>query len=250
MTSTAWIDPAASVGAGCRIGHFAVLEAGVELGPGCEIGHHAVLHGGTVLGAGCRVADHAVIGKLPARAALSAVTQEKPLPPARLGDGVIVGAHAVIYAGSRIGARAMVADFAFLREEVVVGELTIVGKGVTIENKSSIGARCKLETNAYICALSTIADGCFVAPEVCFTNDNFVGRTKERFAHHRGPTLELGARIGANATILPGLTIGADALVAAGSVVTRDVPAGRIVKGAPAADWRAVPDNQLLKNQP
>lgn len=249
MTTTAYIDPAAHVGVGCTIGHFAVIEAGVRLGDGCEIGHHAVVHRGSVLGPGCRLADHAIVGKLPVKAALSAITQEKPLPPVELGEGVRVGAHAVIYAGTKIGAKAMVADFAFVREDVEIGELTIVGKGVTVENRCRIGARCKLETNAYICALSTIADGCFIAPEVTFTNDNFVGRTKERFQHHKGVTLRLGARIGANATVLPGLEIGEDALVAAGSVVTRDVPARMIVRGCPARPWMPVPKEQLLENQ-
>lgn len=249
MSTTAYIDPRAQVGPGCQIGHFAVLEEEVQLGEGCVIGHHAILHKGSVLGAGCRVADHAIVGKLPVKAALSAITQERALPPARLGAGVLVGAHAVIYAGTRIGDRALIADFAFVREDVEIGELTIVGKGVTVENRCTIGARVKLETNAYICAISTIADRCFVAPEVTFTNDNFVGRTKERFLHHKGVTLRLGARIGANATLLPGVVIGEDCLVAAGSVVTRDAPARMIVRGAPAKPWIPVPPEQLLENQ-
>ena len=97
-----------------------------------------------------------------------------------------------------------------------------------------IGKRCKLETESYITALSEIEDGCFIAPEVTFTNDNFLGRTKERFKFHKGVTVKRGGRIGANVTVLPGITIGADALVAAGSVVTRDVPDKKLVMGSPA----------------
>lgn len=143
----------------------------------------------------------------------------------------------------------MVADLASLRENVEVGEYTIIGRGVTIENKVRVGSRCKLETEAYITALSEIGDGCFIAPEVTFTNDNFLGRTKERFKFHRGVTMHRGARIGANVTVLPGLTLGEDALVAAGSVVTRDVPARKLVMGAPARVRREVPAEQLLENQ-
>ena len=128
----------------------------------------------------------------------------------------------------------MVADLASIRENVEIGEYTIVGRGVTVENKVKIGKRCKLETESYITALSEIEDGCFIAPEVTFTNDNFLGRTKERFKFHKGVTVKRGGRIGANVTVLPGITIGADALVAAGSVVTRDVPARKLVMGSPA----------------
>ena len=120
---------------------------------------------------------------------------------------------------------------------------------MTVENKVTIGARCKIETEAYITALSSIGEGCFIAPEVTFTNDNFLGRTKERFKHHKGVVLERGARVGANATFLPGIVVGADALVAAGAVVTKDVPARTIVRGAPARPVRDVPPEQLLDNQ-
>lgn len=143
----------------------------------------------------------------------------------------------------------MVADMASVREDVEIGVYTIIGRGVTVENNVRIGQRCKVETGAYITALSDIEDGCFIAPEVTFTNDNFLGRTRERFKHHKGVTVRRGARIGANATLLPGLTIGQDALVAAGSVVTQDVPPRKIVLGSPARVWRDVPTEQLLDNQ-
>jgi acetyltransferase-like isoleucine patch superfamily enzyme len=61
--------------------------------------------------------------------------------------------------------------------------------------------------------------------------------------------MKRGARIGANVTVLPGLTLGEDALVAAGSVVTKDVPARKVVLGSPARVWRDVPAEQLLENQ-
>jgi acetyltransferase-like isoleucine patch superfamily enzyme len=148
-----------------------------------------------------------------------------------LGDGVFLG------------------DQATVREDVTVGSQTILGRGVTVENKVSIGRRCKIETEAYVTALSTVEDYCFVAPEVTFTNDNYLGRTEERKKHFAGPTLKKGARIGANATLLPGVIIGEDALVAAGSVVTQDVPPRMIVVGVPARVLRPVPEEQLIENQ-
>jgi UDP-2-acetamido-3-amino-2,3-dideoxy-glucuronate N-acetyltransferase len=221
----------------------------VRIGENCRIGYGVVIHPDTFIGNNVRIDDNTVVGKLPMKAALSAITQEQALPPCIIEDGVIIGTSAVVYRGCALRKNVMVADLASVRENVEIGEFTIVGRGVTIENKVRIGRRCKLETEAYITALSEIADGCFIAPEVTFTNDNFLGRTKERFKFHKGVTMKRGARIGANVTVLPGITIHEDALVAAGSVVTRDVPARKIVMGSPARVLRDVPQEQLLENQ-
>ena len=243
------IHESARVGEGTRLGHGVVLGARVRVGARCQIGAYAVIHADPVIGDDVRIDDHSVIGKLPMKAAASAVTKLRELPALEIGDEVLVGAHVVIYRGATIGPRVMVADFASVREDVKIGTMSIIGRGVTIENKVEIGPRCKIETEAYITALSTIGEGCFVAPEVTFTNDNFLGRTRERFKYHKGVTLERGARVGANATFLPGITVGADALVAAGAMVTGDVPPRTIVVGSPARVLRPVPEDQLLDNQ-
>lgn len=243
------IHPTAQLGANTTLGEFVVIEEGVSIGKDCSIGHHVIIHKGTRIGNLVRLGDHTVVGKQPMIAVRSALTKPKELPPAEIGDGVIIGSNSVIYLGSRIGPRVLVADMASIREEVSIGSETIIGRGVTIENRTVVGAKCKIQTNAYICALSAIGDGCFVAPCVTFTNDNFLGRTKERFKYHKGVTMLKGARIGANATILPGVTIGEDGLVGAGSVVTRDVPARKVVIGSPARVVKDVPPEQLLDNQ-
>jgi acetyltransferase-like isoleucine patch superfamily enzyme len=231
------------------LGHNSVVHEDVKIGANCRIGSGVVIHAGSVIGNNVRIDDNTVIGKLPMKAALSAVTQDQQLDPCIIADDCMIGAMVVIYRGCTVRTRVMVADLASLRENVEVGEYTIIGRGVTIENKVRVGSRCKLETEAYITALSEIGDGCFIAPEVTFTNDNFLGRTKDRFKYHKGVTMKRGSRIGANVTVLPGLTLGEDALVAAGSVVTRDVPARKIVLGSPAKIWRDVPTDQLLENQ-
>jgi len=118
-----------------------------------------------------------------------------------------------------------------------------------VENQCRIGRHCKLETESYITAYSTLEDRVFVAPGVVTSNDNFVGRTKERFAHFKGVTVRRGARLGAGATVLPGKEVGEDALVAAGAVLTHDAPPRRIVAGVPARDVRPVAADQLLENQ-
>ena len=243
------IHSTASLGPGTTLGAFAVIGENVVIGARCVIGNGVVVHAGSRIGDGVRVDDHVVIGKQPLRGPRSAITRTTPLAPAEIGDDSLLGTAVVVYAGARIGRRVLVADLATVRESSVIGDETVIGRNVTVENRTSIGARCKIETNAYITALSTIGDDCFVAPEVTFTNDDYLGRTEQRFAHHGGPVLEAGARIGANSTILPGRRIGRDGLVAAGAVVTRDVPERTLVMGVPAVSRGPVPEEELLENQ-
>ena len=171
------------------------------------------------------------------------------MSPLRLGEQCIVGTGAVVYRGAVIDAKVLMADLCTVRENVSIGRGTIVRRGVTIENFCSVGRSCKLESECYLCAYSTLEDRVFVAPGVVTSNDNYVGRTAERFKHFKGVTVRKGGRIGAGSVILPGIVIGEDGLVAAGSVVTRDVPPRTIVLGQPARTWRPVPVEQLLENQ-
>lgn len=247
--STRIIDPGAQIGEGTKIGEFCVIDKDVVVGAGCQIGHHVIIHPGTHIGDNVRVDDHAVVGKEPMRAANTAVTREQQLPPAKIGDNCIIGTQAVIYRGAKVGSKVLIADLSTVRENVTIGDFTIVGRGVAIENFCTIGRYCKLETNVYITAYSELGDRVFVAPCVATSNDNFVGRTEERFKHFKGAIIERGARIGVNATILPGKRIAADTLVAAGALVTRDTKPKKIVAGVPAKEFRDVPEEQLLDNQ-
>jgi len=183
------------------------------------------------------------------RAANSATTQEQELPALTIGDQCIVGTGVVLYRGAAVEPKVLMADLCTVRENVSIGRGTIVGRGVTVENFCTIGRYCKLESECYITAYSTLEDRVFVAPGVVTSNDNYVGRTAERFKHFKGVTVRKGGRIGAGSVILPGVVIGEDGLVAAGSVVTRDVPPRTVVRGSPARPWRPVPVEQLLENQ-
>lgn len=231
-----------------QIGLNTVIEKEVTLGEHVVIGNNVVIYAKTIIGNHVTIHDNAVIGKRPMKAKNSALAQQSEVPVAAIADHCIIGTSSIIYAGARLSNHVFVADLATIRERVRIGENTIVGRGVAIENDCSIGANCKLETNAYITAYSTLEDFVFVAPCVVTTNDNYMGRSKERFKHFKGVTVKKGGRIGANATILPGKVIKEEGAVAAGSVVTRDVESKEVVAGIPAKKLHDLPDDQLLEH--
>lgn len=230
-------------------GQNVIIEDNVTLGENVTLGHNVIIYAGTVIGDNVVIQDNVVIGKQPTRASASILPDVKNLPAAKIANEVTIGTSSIIYANCEIDNNVFVADLATLRERVKIGEYTIVGRGVAIENDCTVGKRCKLETNSYITAYSELGDYVFVAPGAVTTNDNYMGRNKERFNHFKGVTVETGGRIGANATILPGMTINADGAVAAASVVTKDVEKEMLVLGSPARNFSKVDDRQLLRNQ-
>lgn len=232
-----------------KFGEYCVIGENVTIGKNSSIGYHAVIHADTIIGENVRIDDFACIGKLPMKAQNSAVTKEQELPPCKIGDNCIIGTSAIVYRGALLKSGCLAADFSVIREQVCVGEKTIIGKGATIENECEIGSFVKIQTNAYITAYSKIGDSVFIAPGVVTSNDNYAGRDAARFEHFGGVIVKKGGRIGAGATILPGRVIEEDGFVAAGSVVTKDVMKKTIVMGNPAKAAGIVKAEQLLENQ-
>jgi UDP-2-acetamido-3-amino-2,3-dideoxy-glucuronate N-acetyltransferase len=198
-----------------------------------------------VIGDGCRIGDNAVLGKQPSLSPRSTAKRED-LPPLELGEGTIVSTGAVVFAGTRIGARSVIGDQSCVRERCDLGEDVVVGRGSLVENDTTIGARTKIQANAYVTAYSTLEEDVFIAPCVVTTNDNFMGRTEKRHELRKGPTIRRGARVGGAAVLLPGIEVGEEAFVGAGAVVTKDVPAKAVLVGNPARQIRDVPEDELL----
>jgi acetyltransferase-like isoleucine patch superfamily enzyme len=166
-----------------------------------------------------------------------------------LGAGSIVSTGAIVFAGTEVGERVILGDQSCVRERVAIGDDVVVGRGSLVENDTTIGARTKIQAEAYVTAYSTVEEDVFIAPCVVTTNDNFMGRTEQRLALMKGPTIRRGARIGGGAILCPGIEVGEEAFVGAGAVVTKDVPPRALVVGSPARILREVPDEELLENR-
>jgi acetyltransferase-like isoleucine patch superfamily enzyme len=223
----------------------AVVGENVTLGEGVRIGAFAVVHDGTVIGAGCEIQDGAVLGKSPKLARSSTASAEAPVP-LELGAGSVVCCQAIVFAGARLGERVIVGDQAFVRERVTIGDGTVIGRGSSVENDTRIGARVRIQTQVYITAYMIIEDDVFVGPGVCTTNDDTMSR-HDKASALEGPRLRRACRVGGGVVLCPGVEIGEEAFIAAGALVTRDVPARAVAMGVPARVVRSVADEDLLE---
>lgn len=221
-----------------------LLGEGVVVGEGVSFGAYVVVHAGTVIGDGCAIEDHAVLGKRPRLARHSGARGE--VRALELGARVSVGAGAVVFAGASVGPDAILGDQTFVRERAYIGEGSVVGRGSVVDNDVVIGARVRVQTNVYLTAFTLIEDDVFVGPGAITTNDDTMARHGDE-TPVRGATLRRACRVGGGAVLTPGIEIGEEAFVAAGAVVTRDVPARAVVMGVPARVVREVGDEDLLE---
>jgi acetyltransferase-like isoleucine patch superfamily enzyme len=210
-----------------------------------QIADTAIVYPGTVVGEGCKILDYAVVGKQPTLSPRTTAKQEE-LAPLELGPGTVVSTGAIVFAGTRIGARVVVGDQACVRERCEIGDDVVIGRGSLVENDSTVGARAKIQAMAYVTAYATLEEDVFLAPCVQTSNDNFMGRTERRHELRRGPTIRRGARVGVGAVLCPAVEIGEEAFVGAGAVVVKDVPPRAVVVGNPARILRDVPPEELL----
>ncbi|MBG9544695.1 UDP-3-O-(3-hydroxymyristoyl) glucosamine N-acyltransferase [Cytobacillus firmus] len=241
-----FIDPTVQTDSSVKVGYYSVIEKDVKLGKNVIIGNRVTIHEGTVIGDNTTIADGAVVGKPPKPAKTSTVKLSDSIPALEVGEDVTIGANCVIYRGAKIGSSTLIADLASVRENVEIGNYVIVGRGVTVENYVTIGDRTKIQSNSYITAYTTLEEQVFIAPCVTTTNDNFMGRTEERFDKIKGAIVKKGARVGGASIILPGITIEEETFVAAGALVTKNTGAKTLVKGVPAKYVKDVDERELL----
>lgn len=222
----------------------ALLGDGVQVGEGVVFGAYVVVHDGTLIGEWCAIADHAVLGKLPRLARHSRARGE--LGALRLGARVSVGTGAIVFAGASIGEEVSLGDQSYVRERSVIGERSLLGRASVVDNDVVLGARVRVQSNVYLTAFSVVEDDVFVGPGALTTNDDTMARHGPDMPL-RGATLRRACRVGGGAVLTPGVEIGEEAFVAAGAVVTRDVPARAVVMGVPARVVGEVAEQDLLE---
>jgi UDP-2-acetamido-3-amino-2,3-dideoxy-glucuronate N-acetyltransferase len=221
-----------------------LLGEEVSIGEDVVFGAHVVVHDGAVVGDGCTIEDHAVLGKRPRLARSSSARGDVGV--LELGPRVTVCAGAVVFAGASVAAGAILGDQSFVRERSSIGAGAVIGRGSVVDNDVVVGARAKVQTGVYLAAFTLVEDDVFVGPGVVSTNDDTMSRHGAG-APLRGAILRRACRVGGGAVLTPGVEIGEEAYVAAGAVVTRDVPPRAVVMGVPARVVREVGEQDLLE---
>ncbi|KAB7514660.1 N-acetyltransferase [Halosegnis rubeus] len=148
-----------------------------------------------------------------------------------IGPDATVRSGTIIYDDVTIGKGLTTGHNALIREHTTIGDDVIIGTNTVIDGQCDIGSSVSMQTNVYVPTNTVIGNNVFLGPNAVLTNDPYPVRDD---ATLKGPTVRDGASVGANATVLPDVTIGQDAFVAAGATVTKDVPAETLAVGTPA----------------
>ena len=230
------------IGEGCRIHPTALFlpadlldtRRPIVLDARVSIGAHAIVHGGVRIGADTHLGHQVIVGEPEYGYALRQVHPGAGTDT-MIGTGVTVRSGAVIYAGTTIGSNATIGHHALLRTNVSIGAGSQLAANLTVERGTRIGAGVRCSPGSHLTADTLIGDRVFLGAGIRTINDkDLVWCDSEREQPLSPPRFGDGCKVGSGAVILAGVHIGADALVGAGAVVTRDVPAHAIAYGVPA----------------
>ncbi|MFC8526267.1 hypothetical protein [Nocardia sp. NPDC057227] len=213
--------------------HLGVLRP-IVVGRAAVISPFAIVHGGVALAEYTLIEEHAVIGKPEHGYAVGRIHPGMGAATL-LGAGSVIRSGAVVYADVEVDASTVVGHQSVLRTGVRVGAETLLGHHLCVERGTWIGRGVRCSPGSHITSSTHLADGVFLGAGVRTINDKtLTWRDPHREPILVAPRFETAAKVGTGSVILGGVTIGARALVGAGSLVTRDIPPGALAYGHPA----------------
>lgn len=165
---------------------------------------------------------------------------------ARIGEGTIVHDGAIIEDNCRIGKHCRIGYYAVLREGTVIGDYSVFGTLSVSEGFNRIGSHVTIHSQCHVTQAVEIEDWVFIAPYFCGANTRRIVHGRNYPLVQEGYKIKFGARIGIGVLVLPKVTIGREALIGAGSIVTKDIPDYAIAFGCPAKVVGVVPKHERL----
>ena len=205
------------------------------------ISERAIIYPNVKLGKNCIIEDFVIIGVPP-----------KDYKPGEIetiiGDNSVIRSHTVIYAGNIIGNNFQTGNKANIRELNEIGNNVSIGTLSVVEHHVKIGNSVRIHTQVFIPEFTILEDECWLGPNVVITNAKYPKSPNVK-KELKGAYIKKQAIIGANSTLLPGITIGEHAFIGAGSVVIRDVPDKCVVAGNPAKIIKDISDIKAYESQ-
>jgi len=197
-------------------------------------------YGINIIGEGAQIFEPVTLG-FPSRENLG----KTGYPGTTIGKNAVLRPGTVIYCDVSIGNRFQSGHNVLIREKTIIGNQTAIGTATIIDGNAKIGSNVSIQSMVYIPTNTVIGDNVFIGPNAVLTNDRYPPSPPGNLL---GPVLKDHAAIGANVTILPGVCIGRGSLVAAGSIVTCDVPDNKMAIGTPAR-IKDLPQNILANRK-
>jgi acetyltransferase-like isoleucine patch superfamily enzyme len=205
------------------------------------ISERAIIYPNVKLGKNCIIEDFVIIGVPP-----------KDYKPGEIetiiGDNSVIRSHTVIYSGNIIGNNFQTGNKANIRELNEIGNNVSIGTLSVVEHHVKIGNSVRIHTQVFIPEFTILEDECWLGPNVVITNAKYPKSPNVK-KELKGAYIKKQAIIGANSTLLPGITIGEHAFIGAGSVVIRDVPDKCVVAGNPAKIIKNISDIKAYESQ-
>ena len=197
---------------------------------------NAIIYGKSSIGKNTIFGERVIIGYptqdiLKEAAVSGSEIKDMNFKGAVIGDNAIIRSNTTIYTNVKIGNNFRTGHNVLIREETNIGDDVLIGTNTILDGRTIIGNHVSIQGNVYIPLNVTIEDNVFIGPCAVLTNDKYPIRTKSDL---NGPMIRHGASVGANSTILPGVEIGEGAMVAAGALVTKNVPPWKLAMGFPA----------------
>jgi acetyltransferase-like isoleucine patch superfamily enzyme len=221
------------IGHGSIIEEFSIIRRDVKLGKNVHIFPNVIIENNVEIGNNVRIYPGTYIGKIPDGAGALA---REPIfvKKIKIGNDCAIGPNAVIYYDVEVGNDTLVGDGASIREECRIGNFTIIGRYVTLNYNVVIGDKTKIMDHSWMAGNMNIGNDVFIGGGVITSNDNNMEKRTYSPAKVFGPTLEDHCSVGSGSVILPNIKVGRFSIVAAGAVVTKDVPDYAVVMGTPA----------------
>ena len=243
-------------GKNCDIGKNLITNGNVKIGDNCKIGNNVKLNSVSI-DDNSMIEDNSIIGYSTisghyydqVNSDTDSNTLTTPKYRIEIGKNTLIRNGVTIYLDVKINDNCWINHNAIIREKVNISNDCTIGSNTICENNVSIGKKCTIHNNTMICAETQIESFVFIGPGVSFTNNSPIGHLRNIPNTIRGAKLRFGCAIGGGATICPGVEIGHEAIVAAGSIVTKDILPQVIVAGNPAKKIKDVESQSFIKKE-